>query len=171
MLDDKGRVIPIPGKRVEFTNHKYYTNDPETIEFLHNHPARGSTFEEIQESEVANVQKQIAAVTAQVVTGPNTTAIRPEGQVEVPKARGESRPEDKAAISPEIQDVIVRTIDDRIGKAMGEIVALLKKDKDKEEKVIAGLPRKTFKCPYCGEVFPSSFHVGKHKKVCSKKPQ
>jgi hypothetical protein len=174
IIDEQRRIKVIPGKRVEFFDHHFETEDPELIEWLHGHYQRGHKFDEITPKDEKLIQLAKKTVGPKIVTGAidGNTAIDSNeidkiisadlGKVEVP-----TRPTDTVAISPEL----VRVIDERINAALSVIVDLLKKDEVKEEKVMTGKSTKSFSCPYCGEPQPSGFAVGKHKKVCEKRPK
>jgi len=60
-----GRVVIREGKRVDFSNGIYDTNDPETIEFLRTHAAHGKEFVESPDAQ--------PHAGPQVVDGPKTT--------------------------------------------------------------------------------------------------
>jgi len=172
IIDEQRRVKMIPGKRVEFYAGQYQTDDPEVVEWLHNHPKRGTAFAEITEHDeklVEVAKSTVPKISTGMVTTTNVVDSQIEaminadlGKIEVP-----TRPVDTALISPEL----IKIIDERINAAMGTIIDLLKKDDVKEEKVLSGKPTKSFTCPYCGESFSSGFKVGDHKKVCDKRPK
>jgi len=172
-IDEQRRVRVIPGKRVEFMGGRYFTDDPEIIEFLHNHPMRGNKFFEINEHDEKAIE-QAKSVAPKIVTGALSTgvAVGPKDEVTkiieaTPSLPDRTRPDQTVAISPEL----IKLIDERINAALGTIVDLLKKDTVKEEKVMSGTSTKSFKCPYCGEPFTSGFKVGSHKKECTKRPE
>lgn len=172
ITDEQRRVRVIPGKRVEFMGGRYSTNDPEIIEFLHNHPNRGSKFMEITEADEKAVEKAKSVAPA-IVTGALSTGVVPDAQIAIeeiisatPSLPDRTRPDQATLVSPEL----IKLIDERINAALGTIVDLLKKDTVKEEKVMSGTSTKSFKCPYCEEPFTSGFKVGSHKKVCKKRP-
>lgn len=166
-IDEHRRVQIHPGKKAEFIDGKFNTDDPELIEFLHNHPLRGSKFDEITEYDekiLASLRKPNPIIP--IATGAVSTAnaVLPAGyKAAVSETPETSRPEDKVMVSPEL----VRMIDERIQTALGTIIDLLKPEAAKDakaEKIMAGKPTKIFTCKVCGEVFPSGVAVGKHKK-------
>lgn len=166
ITDEQRRVRVIPGKRVEFMAGRYQTFDPETIEFLHNHPNRGSKFMEINEADEKTIEKA-KSIAPSIVSGALSTGVVPDAQIAIeemiaatPSLPDRTRPDQIALISPEV----IKLIDERINAALGTIVDLLKKDTAKEEKVMSGTSTKSFKCPYCSEVFSSGFKVGSHKR-------
>jgi len=171
-MDEQRRVKILPGKRVEFYAGKYHTDDPEVIEWLHNHPVRGIKFAEITDHDVTLVET-IKSTAPKIVTGMVTTTNVVDSQMEKmikaepAKEEVSMRPMETTMISPEL----LKVIDERISAALGTIVDLLKKDEVKEATVLSGKPTKSFKCPYCGESFSSGFKVGDHKKVCNKRLQ
>ena len=182
-MDEQRRVMIITGKKVTFFDHYFETQDPEIIDFLDRHPQRGKDFDKVREGmDLAMVHKAIKRLknneSIRVVTGARTTsdeqrATQPEKLVDiapapqVPPVTQEVRPETTTLISPEL----VKLIDDKVNTALATIIDLLKTDTKKEETMLAGKPTKSFKCPYCGEPQPSGFAVGRHKKVCEKRPQ
>jgi hypothetical protein len=170
MLDDKGRVVALPGTKVEFNGFKYMTTDQDTIDWLHNHHLRGIMFDEVREDEVEAIQKKVAAAQTQIANGATSTINNPAAGI----GSGESilsRPEDKIMLNADLAEVIKREINEQIREALSEIKALLQKDTTREKEIKENIPRKTFKCPYCKEEFSSGFKVGKHKPECAKKPQ
>jgi len=171
VVDEQRRVRIVPGKRAEFFDFRYETQDPEIIEFLHNHPYRNRKFIEITESETKAVEKAKKVITGQVTTA-NVVDAQVDQIINAPVPTREeneyaTRPLDQVAMSPEL----IRVIDERINTALGTIISLLKKDEKKEEAIMSDKPTKSFKCPYCREPFKSGFKVGEHKKVCEKRPK
>jgi len=169
VMDEHRRVQVLPGKKAEFYQFRYETEDPEMIEFLHNHPLRGSKFFEITPTDEIIVQEAKKAV-PKIATGAISSATAIDrGEAEQP-----TRPDQTTSISPEL----IKVIDDRVNAALEQIVSLLKKDAHKEEKkemkasqIMSGKSTKTFTCPYCGDPFTSGFKVGGHKKICTKRPK
>lgn len=171
-IDEQRRIIIHPGKRVEFFAGRYETKDPEIMEFMHNHPLRGTKFFEITETDDAAVRlaQQQATAGPKISTGAVDTKdqeIQTIIEADLGKVEVLTRPTDTTAISPEL----VKIIDERISAALETIVNLLKTDAKKEEAIMAGKPTKSFRCPYCGVPQPSGFAVGRHKKVCEKRPE
>lgn len=164
IIDDQRRVVPVPGLRAEFINHFFETKDPELIKALHDHKARGREFFEIEESDEAALKEakiQIAREVTPMVVGASSTGNVGRGlSQQTTSAEPSVRPDQTTALSPEL----INLIDNRISAALGTIIDLLKKDEVKEEKIMAGKPTKSFKCPYCEEIFSSGFAVGAHKK-------
>ena len=161
-IDEQRRVKIHPGLKAEFFNHGFETKDPELIEALHNHPARGKEFFEILESDekVVKMAKETLAKNATpMIQGAKSTGDATVKVAETPKDEV-TRPGQTVTVSPEFLAII----DERINAALGTVIELLKKDEKKEEKIMAGKPTKSFKCPYCSEVFSSGFKVGTHKR-------
>jgi len=179
IVDEQRRIRVIPGTRVEFFNGIYETHDPEIMEFLRSHPYRGRKFQivddkaKITPGNAVPIAQGMLKTTNRVIDGfmENDKELEPIKGVTIEEVT--TRPTDTTAISPEL----VNLIDERIHKALGTIIDLLKKDEvkevkaeEKKEKVIEGKPMKTFSCPYCKEPFKSGIQVGAHKKVCEKRP-
>jgi len=169
-MDEQRRVTILPGKRVGFFDHYFETTDPEVIAFLDRHPQKGKDFDMIQGDDVASAHKAIKRLknneSIRLVTGASTASSVTQARIVPPAPVEVVRPETSVAISPEV----LKVIDDRINAALETIIGLLKSDTKKEEKIMEGKPTKSFKCPYCDEVFSSGFKVGSHKKECPKKP-
>lgn len=175
-IDEHRRIVIHPGKKAEFMDGRFETTDPELIEWLHTHPYRGSKFDEVtpkdenvveiaRNPEVAKAKPHIVVpiATGAVSTGNILTPPEPQAEPINFDVEPRTRPNETAVVSPEL----VRMIDERIQAAMGTIIDLLKPEAKKEEKavkIMAGQPTKSFKCPFCDEVFQSGFAVGKHKK-------
>ena len=169
IMDEHRRIQVIPGKRVEFFDGRYETQDPEIIEFLHNHPLRGTKFFEITEKDEQIVAQAKKSTVPRVVDGAVDSVNSVDGGVPTPQTDDvvlPTRPTDTVAVSPQL----IKVIDERISAALGTIIDLLNKDTKKEEIIMAGKPTKVFTCPYCKEPQPSGFAIGKHKLVCEQRP-
>lgn len=165
VIDEQRRVHVVPGLKAEFINHLFWTENPELIEALHNHPLRGIEFDEILEKDEKVIEATVKAVP--MTAGGRSTANIAEAKVDE-YIEVSTRSTDVVAVSPEL----IKLIDERISSAMGEVISLLKKQEKKENQVTGkekGM--KTYKCPYCGDTnFNSPFKLGTHKNECTKKP-
>ncbi len=164
-MDDSRHVVIIRGKKAEFVNRAFETQDPELIDWLHDHPLRGGEFEEVRDEDIKAIEATLRKVRAQedtqVVTGAKGTLDNPHAEREIPLVPLNYTPATTQAVSPEL----IEFIDGKINTALGQIMDLLKRDTTKEEKALAGKPLKSFKCKICGEEFASGFKVGEHKKL------
>ncbi len=152
-MDDQRREIQIPGKKVEFFNFNYTTEDEEMIKWLFQHPLRNSEFG------VADDEKDVKAWIAQhsvtpMISGAGdsvTVSRLPEGEGQVIVIQKESQNES-------MEDMVDR----KITVAMEKILAALKETKEIHEEK----PKKKFTCPFpgCGQDFNTGFAVGKHKR-------
>jgi len=177
-IDEHRRTVIHQGKKAEFMEGRFETMDPELIEWLHNHHERGQKFDEItprEEIAVAKAAGKVLVIDETVIDKPNPIIRVVTGAVATDNAVGDTRytepstsvestrPKDVAALSPELAKII----DEKINAAIGQIIELLKPAVAKEEKavkIMEGKSTKSFKCPYCDEVFSSGFGVGKHKR-------
>lgn len=183
MIDENRRVSIIRGKTAEFYNYTLNTEDPEIINFLRNNNSNGKDYNEIVEGsgeEIKAGKDWIKArgikpmVIPKMATGAASTQTAaaqlmvpgPEAEVEVT-----TRPTDIVSASPELLRAIGEIVDSKINSSLAQIMDLLKKDEKKEEKVKEQPKvKRTFTCPYCGDIFYTPFTVGSHKKTCDKKP-
>uniref|UniRef100_A0A6M3IK31 C2H2-type domain-containing protein n=1 Tax=viral metagenome TaxID=1070528 RepID=A0A6M3IK31_9ZZZZ len=187
-IDEHRRTVIHQGKKAEFMDGRYETMDPELIEWLHNHHERGQKFDEITPREEKAIAKAVGKVPVEeqvmqdmleskpysvdkpnpvirVVTGAMATdnAIGDTRYVAPSTSVESTRPRDVTSLSPELAKII----DEKINAAIGQIIELLKPAVAKEEKavkIMEGKSTKSFKCPYCDEVFSSGFAVGRHKR-------
>jgi hypothetical protein len=153
VMDEQRRVTMIRGITAEFINNRYSTDDPEVIERLLRHGEYGTEFTSVQDGptwlrDAEENQKRIivtsgARSTTNIAGGPKEEAPLP------------TRPTEKVASSPDLQDFIKS----EIAKGMAQIMDQLKPK-----------AKRTFKCKKCNEVFSSGYDVGNHMKIAHPKP-
>jgi len=161
IIDDQRRVTIIKGETIEFKNFQYNTEEPETIEWLMNHPERGVTFDVVKEDEEQLLKIPVQPIVSGPVTTINKEAKPDEVKVENPntlKNLDDIIAEKVAAAVTAASESILKTVVDLIHSKGGDIHF-------KEKK------RPSFKCSICGKEFISGFEVSKHKQKEHPKPE
>lgn len=183
IMDEQRRPIILRGERAEFANHQYYTNDPDMIEWLLNHPLYGLEFTSAEPVPDRAVPRPITAEEAQMrynavpqmVRGAKATANVIPTKAGREESKTEAAPESSSIITV---DDVSKMIDEKLGSAMEQILQAVRgtpKVEDTSPKVETPSPavngsssKKAFHCPICHLPFRSGIEVGKHKKEAHK---
>jgi len=169
IIDEQRRVQRIKGKKAEFHNHQYFTDDPEMIDFLLNHQAYGIEFVSDQpEAPVKNVRPPDIPVPA----WETDDVLRKEME----KAKKEAVPMIQGAMStgqatqpPQVavvtKEQVVQLIEEKmtsLNDKLDNLILVL--SAEKAPAIEKPKPKKEFHCPICRAEFRSGVEVGKHKK-------
>ncbi len=183
-IDDHKRMVIIRGEKAEFTRGRYETQNPEIIEWLLHHPLYGLEFTVVGGDQELMKHKKMQEVAmgegarSSVNYSSLVTEVKPDPEI-VKAALAEvglvsdKSPQEKSVTMDDVKAVVNQAI----SEAMTDLISAIRQPaseqqrKDpynlsKEEKILNKMPLRVFKCPApgCGEVFPSGFDVGKHKK-------
>jgi hypothetical protein len=142
--DEARRPIVIPGERVEFRGYKFTTDNEGLIKWLRRHPLFGSAFtsnDPIPDKPTESVGESV-----------NAAPVKPVEK-------------EMSFETPITKDEINILIEQKMDALFNKIVSIVQSQAQNTPKEPSMVPKKTFKCPYCEEVFRSGIEVGKHKKL------
>ncbi len=148
-IDDQRRTIIHRGKKAEFYNYQFNTQDPVIIDLLKNHREYGIMF--TSDEVIPSQQEKVQMITgsSSVVntrTFNSTDASNPPSNVIIPSQE-------------DMDKLIEKKVFDIVSVVVPQVLSAMEAEKNKTK------PKKIFTCKICGEQLSSGFAINAHNKT------
>lgn len=159
-FDEARRPVILRGERVEFTNHRFSTDDADLVRWLKQHPLYGKEFLSTESQIPTPIKENQVKMTQGADTTISKMDVSKSTEVAETYPLGPERAINQNMGREEVEAMIDKKLDsmlERFTQIIQTQPAVQQREKQK----------RIFTCPVpgCGMVFKSGIEVGRHKKL------